>query len=223
MHTPIVCDAGYHDADRDGDCDNTLCSSGSFDSNSDGLCEVQISIQPPQSLFDLLDTILEGGVIPETGGLTSLDGESASTLNLPAGGRISFSDPLAGFYAGLVEENQDTLPSALPDGVIFGNALTVTLQSMETNFPILPFPVTQTITFPIPADLNGKSLSILFWDPKLNGGLGGWVKLPLAGASAGPIAADDERLVISGLAVNDDLTVEIVLNFTGTFVLVADQ
>jgi hypothetical protein len=82
---------------------------------------------------------------------------------------------------------------------------------------------TVTINFLIPEDSRGRGYSILFWDPTLNDGVGGWVTLPLfeAGTSfpLNPDKPEDTRTVVSGVQQVGNV-VSVTVNFSGAFVLV---
>ena len=102
------------------------------------------------------------------------------------------SDDLASLTAGALA----TLPDALPTGSEFIAAMTVNVVSGGASMSALPNVLQATISFVILRVYwgrafailfwNGKSwtelpVTVLYWDPKLNG-YGGWVVNPAASA-----------------------------------------
>ena len=146
------------------------------------------------------------GLIPVTGGMNKLSCTEANNLVLPNGNQVAFSDPLCDFEANLTGEKADSLPGDLPAGLTFKDAFTLVVQKSGTNFNILPNPVTLDLSFAIPAELQGKTFAILYWDASLKGGLGDWVEIPA-------------KVVVNGTEVTVQLTDATTLNFTGMFVL----
>ncbi|MHC1785364.1 MAG: hypothetical protein AB9891_21890 [Anaerolineaceae bacterium] len=225
-HHNVVCNPGFNDADREGVCDRTNCPVGTKDGNNDGVCET-VEQDNSGGFLDEIWQFLQGlgGIVPVTGGLTSLDGAHPAVLTVSGGGSARFSDPLPGFQAGLVPETLKSLPYALPEGLSFGQGLTLTLFRDNNSFQVLPEPVTYTLTFTIPPELQGKKLFLYFWDPNMNDSSGGWIELPLwvhdtdDEADLKPILPGDGRRLTSWQDV-EGLLFEIELNFTGTFILV---
>lgn len=164
--------------------------------------------------------------VPFTGGDPErLDYEdfSKTILRLPNGSSASFTSPESesfGTLEGLLEKD---LPGRLGAGVDFIGGMSVSLMDEEGN-PLEANPDGSiTVKFKLPEDARGK-FSILYWDPTLNDGKGGWVQLPLfeVGTSF-PLNADDpedERTVLSGVQQVGD-TITVTVNFPGTFVLVS--
>ena len=107
----------------------------------------------------------------------------------------------------------DSLPASLPEGMLMGAGMTAGVNGAA----ILPDGGSMRIIFNVPDELQGKTLSILFWDADA----GEWVKLPLFG-EGGFAASDAAMQVLSGVQVNADGTVTATVNFGGTFVLVGE-
>jgi hypothetical protein len=163
--------------------------------------------------------------VPFTGGApVRLDYEnfSSTILRLPNGNTAQFVFPeFDGFgnLEGLLVEN---LPGKLGAGINFIDGMNVGLTDEEGN-PIANEDGTITVEFKIPEDAQGR-YSILYWDPTLNDGVGGWVQLPLfeAGTSfmLNPDDPEDGRTILSGVQQIGD-TMTVTVNFPGIFVLVA--
>jgi hypothetical protein len=164
--------------------------------------------------------------VPFTGGdPVRLDYEdfSKTILRLPNGNSASFVYPeFDGFgkLEGLLEEN---LPGRLGAGTDFIGGMSVSLTDEEGNLIEINPDGTITIEFKLPEDARGR-FSILYWDPTLNDGQGGWVQLPLfeEGTSfpLNPDDPEDDRTVLSGVKQIGD-TITATVNFPGTFVLVS--
>ncbi len=199
---------GDQDEDGIGDPDDncpTVWNYDQLDSDEDGQGDVCDStpfgdpFTPPGGGGD--PVLPFGGLIPVTGGLMGLSCTEAASLSLPSGDNVTFSDPLCEFEAAFSQEGQESLPGPIPGGFKFISAVNLLLQKGDTNFSVLPEPVTFTLTFVVPEEYKGKTLTLLTWDASLNGGLGGWASTPVE-------VSED------GLAVIENL------NFTGLFVLV---
>jgi hypothetical protein len=163
--------------------------------------------------------------VPATGGtpvVQECDLFSSTILELPNGTWINVGCPFEGF-SNLEEILQENLPGELGAGTNFSAGITVSLTDDGGN-TTLNEDGTITINFKIPEDSRGRGYSILFWDPTLNGGAGGWVEIPLYefGTSFPLTPGDpaDERLIVSGVQQIGDI-MTITVNFPGVFVLVA--
>lgn len=145
---------------------------------------------------------------------------SSTILKLPGGTWANVGCPFSG-YSNLKETPKESLPGLLGAGLNFVSGITVSLTDEEGN-AILNEDGTVTINFIIPKDSRGRGYAILFWDPNLNDGAGGWVELPLfeAGTSfpLNPNDPEDARTIISGIKQDGD-TVTFTVNFPGVFVL----
>ena len=114
------------------------------------------------------------------------------------------------------------LPGKLGAGTNFVDGINISLTDAEGN-PSPDGNGTITISFKLPKDAQGE-YSILFWDPTLNNGKGGWVELPVYEAGTrfrlNPDDPNDSRIVTSGVQRIGD-TVVVTVNFSGIFVLVS--
>lgn len=168
-------------------------------------------------------------IVPVTGGLHTLicaDGSSLALLRLPNGDLVRFQG-LCTAQAGLEAVDGTSLPSPLPQDTLFISGMNTTVSVDGMSLPILPQGASLQPSFIIPAEFAGRDLAILFWNPDLNGGVGGWVELALAGDGASyPLTLNPEgtqnRLQLSGTALDgSNSRFETETNFTGLFVLVA--
>ncbi len=162
--------------------------------------------------------------VPATGGTpVEQDCElySGTILKLPNGTWMKVGCPFEGFSM-LEELAEENLPGQLGAGTSFAGGVATSLTDGEGN-TILNEDGTVTINFLIPEILRGRGYSILFWDPTLNEGVGGWVTLPLyeAGTSfpLNPDNPDDPRTIISGVQQIGNI-VTVTVNFSGVFILV---
>lgn len=141
-------------------------------------------------------------VIQVTGGeQVTLSTLTSTTLQLVGGNQVSI-DPGVGTTASVTPNTEASLPGALPAGTTFASGMTVSVMNGGTAVSTLPAGKVMVASFVVPPSLAGHTFSILYWNPALNGGLGGWAEVP---ATVTP----DGRVVAS-------------VNFTGTFVLVAN-
>jgi hypothetical protein len=164
--------------------------------------------------------------VPFTGGApVRLDYEdfSSTILRLPNGNSAEFIYPsFNGFgkLEGLLEEN---LPGRLGAGIDFIGGMNVSLTDEDGNLVTVNPDGTITVEFKLPENGHGR-YSILYWDPTLNNGAGGWVQLPLfeEGTSfpLNPDDPEDGRTILSGVQQVGN-TMTITVNFPGIFVLVA--
>jgi len=119
---------------------------------------------------------------------------------------------------------QDDLPGALGAGTNFELGVQVELTDEDGNIVTVNPDGTITIRFKLPTSGRGRNYSILFWDPTLNEGAGGWVQLPPFEAGTSfplhPEDPDDPRLIISGVQEKDGM-LTVTVNFPGIFVLVS--
>jgi hypothetical protein len=162
--------------------------------------------------------------VPSTGGdpvEQECDIFSSTILELPNGTWVNVGCPFSGF-SNVEEILQDGLPGQLGAGTNFVSAITVSLTDEDGN-ATLHEDGTITLNFKIPEDSRGRGFAILFWDPTLNNGEGGWVEMPLYefGTSfrLNPDNPDDPRTIISGVQQIGDI-MTITVNFPGIFVLV---
>ena len=149
----------------------------------------------PPVFFGLIPgtTLLSGGGQPQ-----SIDCLNPLTiLQLSNRDRAVFSG-LCGYEAALTSESQGSVES-LGSGVTFLKGMTISVLEDGSPAQVLPGNGQVTVSFVIPPDAQGKSLSILYWDPAANSGAGGWVEVPMV--------------------VNGDRA-EATVNHGGTFILV---
>ncbi|MBN2554333.1 MAG: right-handed parallel beta-helix repeat-containing protein [Anaerolineales bacterium] len=84
-----------------------------------------------------------------------------------------------------------------------------------------------TISFKLPAGQAHRDYAILYWDPAMNEGSGGWLELPAydLDPDGAPVVSElhDGMTVLSGVLLSPDgLRVQATVNFTGLFVLVRE-
>jgi len=159
---------------------------------------------------------LPGVVVPVVGGenVTLECGRAWTMLQMGNLDAAKFSGLCGGeLSATLSGLAADGLPSALPEGMLMGSGMTTGMNGAS----ILPNGGTVRVSFVVPEALQGKTLSILYWDAAA----GAWVKLPLFG-EGGFAGSDAAMQVLSGVQVNADGTVSVTVNFGGTFVLVGE-
>jgi len=162
--------------------------------------------------------------VPSTGGTPveqDCETYSGTILKLPNGTWMKVGCPYEGFS--LIEELlEEGLPGQLGAGTDFAGGVTVSLLDGEGNV-ILNEDGTITINFLVPEDSRARGYSILFWDPTLNDGVGGWVTLPIyeVGTSfpLNPDNPNDHRTIVSGVQQIGNI-VTVTVDFSGIFVLV---
>jgi len=92
------------------------------------------------------------------------------------------------------------LPAELPGSDTFITSLNIGLELGETDGP--PGETVILASFDIPDDMLGAPIEVLFWNPDINNGAGGWEAL-------------------QDIVVTDDGRVEAMVNAGGTYVLAA--
>jgi hypothetical protein len=165
--------------------------------------------------------------IPETDGdpvPQDCENFSSTTLVFPDGSSVLVDCPFEG-DSQASQVPQEELPGPLPRSLTFVSAVSLGLEDEGEPVTSLDDGALLTISFTIPEDMLGKHLSIVYWDPTANGGLGDWVELPLDqfGGAAFPLNPDDpndNRMICSGFEQSGN-TVSVTLNFPGVFALVA--
>ncbi|MCA2000970.1 MAG: right-handed parallel beta-helix repeat-containing protein [Chloroflexi bacterium] len=143
-------------------------------------------------------------------------------LKLPNGNSARFVYPSFDGFGSLEGLLQENLPGRLGAGMKFLDAMKVGLTDADGG-EVLVEDGFIVLEFKIPEDAHGR-YSILYWDPTLNDGAGGWVQLPLFEEGTSfplhPDNPDDERVILSGVRqVGDVITATV--NFPGVFTLVA--
>ncbi len=163
--------------------------------------------------------------VPEDGGepvVQDCEAFANTILVLHNGTTVKVDCP---FNGSVIVESITELPGKLPVGLTFGDAISIGLDEDGTPVDVLDEGGLITITFVIPEELLDKHLSILYWDPTANDGLGDWVELPLEqfGGAEFPLYPEDPedgRMICSGFDQSGN-TVSVTINFPGVFVLVA--
>jgi hypothetical protein len=149
---------------------------------------------------------------------------SGAKLVLPSNSSSKITCPASGDF--LVNSLvKDKLPGPLAGGLTFVESMNVSLTADGTPVTVLTDGSSITLSFQIPEGMEGKKFSIMFWDPSVNQGAGGWIELPLnqfTGQSfpLHPDSPQDGMEIMSGIQ-KDGHTITAKVNFTGIFVLVA--
>jgi hypothetical protein len=160
--------------------------------------------------------------VPFTGGKPvkqDYENFSSTILRLPNGNTAQINSPFQGSSTleGLLEKD---LPGKLGAGTKFVDGMNISLID-ENGKPTTDENGTIVLKFKVPEDAHGK-FSVLFWDPTLNDGAGGWIQMPIyeAGTSfpLNPDDPEDGRTIISGVKQEGDI-VTLTVNFPGIFIL----
>lgn len=148
------------------------------------------------------------------------DNFTSTILELADGTWVNVGCPYEGF-SNLESLDQANLPGPLGAGTVFVNGVIVSLTDSDGN-SILNEQGFVTINFMLPANARGRTHSVLYWDPTLNEGQGGWMKLPVFEQGTSfplhPENPDDPRIVVSGVQLVDNM-ITFTVNFPGTFIL----
>lgn len=148
------------------------------------------------------------------------DNFTSTILELADGAWVNVGCPYEGF-SNLESLTQANLPGPLGAGTVFMNGLIVSLTDGDGN-SILNQQGFVTINFLLPANARGRTHSVLYWDPTLNDGQGGWMKLPVFEQGTSfplhPENPADPRMVVSGVRLADN-TITFTVNFPGIFIL----
>jgi hypothetical protein len=162
----------------------------------------------------------DGRIVPVQGGesISLICGYSWTTLILPNDDAATFTGPCGGdLTATLNPINNSNLPGAIPEGYSFGGSFTANMLQGSTVQEVLPGGGTIGLSFVVPEELQGKELSILYWDAALNT----WIEIPLTGGEETFTTSTPGMKVLNGVSIGPDGKVNATLNFSGTFVLVA--
>jgi len=155
--------------------------------------------------------------------LQDCENTSGTIWQTPDGVWVKVGCPFTG-YSLTQSLTQDGLPGPLGAGTNFEAGVTVGLTDEDENIVTVNPDGTITLRFMLPTSGRGRSHSILFWDPTLNDGAGGWVQLPPFEAGTSfplhPEDSDDPRLIIAGVQEKDG-ALTVTVNFPGVFVLVS--
>lgn len=225
--------------DTDGDGLGNMCD---IDDDNDGVTDEDDNCQfvpnPNQmdsdndGIGDLCDATPDAGkpgpqgglFIPVTGSLRTPISCSlpATTLILESGDTVTYIG-LCGYDGMATGEDGDSLAGLgnMPDGMVFGSALTNGVMQGDEQVNPLPEEASIKLSFVIPAGAEGQTFTIFYWN-----GDNGWVELPVEVLANGvpvsePLHADspgDGLMVLDGVHVANGM-VEVTVNFTGTFMM----
>ncbi len=117
----------------------------------------------------------------------------------------------------LIAGNPASLPGAAPDGTQYGSALEAAAYLDGAYVDVLPAGGSIQVEFFVPEELQGKELSILFWDAGKNA----WVEIPVAGSEGEFDPSDEAKQVLAGASTTADGYFSASVNFSGIFMLVA--
>lgn len=154
--------------------------------------------KPPSSTPVLPADLILGplGIIQVTSGqLVELSFDVANTLSMANGSSVAFGQTMGGFSAKLSAETSGTLPAALPSGYTFASGLTLNLMKGTETIQKLDSGQ-MTLQFTVPAGMEGKTFTILFWD-----------------------AAAGKYVEVTGVSVAGGL-VQVTIDQPGTYILV---
>jgi hypothetical protein len=178
--------------------------------------------------------------------------ENGNATLLPGGDNLvvfQFPDSLMNqFYfinSNLVDSMQmlqitaSNLPAELPAGLTYKNAVQINLFKLGKPVTNLQTWDISMITFAFPAEINPGKLVVLYWNPSLNDGQGGWVRLFVAlltyqGDGKWAISDDQLRLLqialenvaaqnLPDMNANLSSLAAVSVNNGGLFVLVLEE
>ncbi|MFZ5822278.1 MAG: right-handed parallel beta-helix repeat-containing protein [Chloroflexota bacterium] len=179
-------------------------------------CEPDDPSKPKDPVIVQVDDVLEPV-------LQDCENTSGTIWQTPDGVWVKVGCPFKG-YSLAQSLTQDGLPGPLGAGTNFEAGITVGLTDEDENIVTVNPDGSITLRFTLPTGGRGRSYSILFWDPTLNEGAGGWVQLPPFEAGTSfplhPEDPDDPRLIIAGVQEKDG-ALTVTVNFPGVFVLVS--
>ncbi len=168
--------------------------------------------------------------VPETGGPpVALDciAYAGTVLILPDGTRTTLVCPVSE-SATLESLSAAGLPAPLPTAREFASGLHLSITQGGNPLPVIEGGGYITLAFANPIGLQAASLAVLYWDPSLNSGAGGWVELPayalLPDGSPMPhrlhpeAMPDDPMRILGGVHLVGQY-VKVAVNFPGVFVL----
>ncbi|MFZ5908925.1 MAG: right-handed parallel beta-helix repeat-containing protein [Chloroflexota bacterium] len=185
-----------------------------------GPCECGECCKPPSEPKDPVIVPVTGDIEPV---LQDCENTSGTIWQTPDGVWVKVGCPFEG-YSLIQSLTQDGLPGALGAGTNFEAGVMVGLTDEDGNIVTVNPDGSITLRFTLPTTGRGRSYSILFWDPTLNDGEGGWVQLPPFEAGTSfplhPEDPDDPRLIIAGVQ-EEDGALTVTVNFPGVFVLVS--
>ncbi|NPV57945.1 MAG: hypothetical protein HPY76_14920, partial [Anaerolineae bacterium] len=230
-----ACDAMPNDGDNDGIGDardncRATPNANQNDADGDGIGDACDDPYSPQDEVILpLFRTTTGKIVPATGGgAIELDCQLPYMILRLANGDEAIFRGLCGYRATLDAQPVESIAMLEPlpeEG--FASGMMVSVLKEEKPVDPLPDGGMVTVSFLIPQAWQGKQLTILYWDPALNGGKGDWMALPDQVTSQGVVMPEvlnpgdggDARWVYSGVE-NTGSRVEATLNFSGVFTLV---
>jgi hypothetical protein len=138
----------------------------------------------------------------------------------PDGKRVKMECPITEEFV-VADVAPEDLPGKPPADATLVNALSIAYDDLL----LLPDNGYLQITFPVTEEMKDKHFAILYWDASANDGKGGWVEMPLGqfGGQVFPLHPDtpeDGLKIVCGVCQACGC-VDIKVNFTGTFILVA--
>lgn len=191
---PLVANPGSgQDADSDGDvipdaCDNTPNGDHDLDHVDDAIDNCLNHWNPLQTDSDHDGTGDACDEIPVPSGsgknkgtgqaspveqpASQSDCLSASILDVKGAGQLKLDQLPCGYLATGKPVDASTLPADLPEGLIFESAVRFELNQPGGESTPLPIYTATVLSFEVPDP--GIEWQILFWNPDLNGGAGGW-------------------------------------------------
>jgi Ca2+-binding RTX toxin-like protein len=158
----------------------------------------------------------------ESGQLVPLSCEAPkSILRLPDGDQATFFG-LCGYSASLTAVPDEGMPQPVADPLVALSSMEVGLFREDVPVEILPDGTALALSFVLPETGPDRDYSMLYWDPQEEE----WLELPtLEEAGYMPVPLDPERpensrVVVSGLDEVGGARMNVMVNFTGLFVLV---
>ena len=188
--------------------------------------EFNIQGQGPDGQFTLVDckkvspkpSKSEGRIVPVNGGENiPLDcGYAWTMLVLPNGDHAKFLGICDGDVQ-LTPAGQNELPGVLLEGDNFGGAFTTNYLLNGITQQIIPNGGVVNLSFLVPEELEGKDLSILYWDTQA----GKWIDIPVKGNEDTFTSSDQNQKILKGMSITDGGYATATVNFNGLFVLVS--
>jgi len=87
-----------------------------------------------------------------------------TVMQMLSGDQVIFTSILCGYEAMLDAVTESDLPGALPEGDEFASGLNVTLKKDGSEVNELPVGTSMTVSFMIPAGMEGETFAIMRWD-----------------------------------------------------------